>query len=251
MAESESRLRKIRIRVHSSAAIAWLTLSTFVYGSCVIITSCFSSRLPSFFARLWASHLLFSAGIKIRIKGLEKIKRNTNYIFIANHSSVFDIPALFVALPFQIGFLAKKELYNIPLFGKIIQSIGCVSIDRSNARKARMSITHAVEQLKSRKMSLALFPEGTRSEDGTIGAFKSASFALVSEAKITIVPIYIAGSFHILRKNTLMISPGTIRCEIDDPIEIANLQDCTKNRLSEITRAVLVAMQEKYTANTR
>ena len=181
----------------------------------------------------------------MRVNGLDKLTKGTNYIFITNHSSVFDIPALVVALPFRIGFLAKKELYKIPLFGKIIQSIGCVSIDRTNARKARMYITHAVEQLKKRKISLTLFPEGTRSEDGTIGAFKSASFALVSEAKITMVPIYIAGSFSILKKNTLMVRPGTIRCEIADPIEISSLQDTTKNRLSEITRAVLVEMQER------
>ncbi len=240
-------MRKIGIRVHSGAVIAWLTFSTFFYGGLVILFSFFKTRGSYFFVKLWASQLLGAARIKVVVKGLEKLNRTANYVFVANHCSVFDIPALFVALPFQIGFLAKKELYNIIFFGKVLRTIGCVMIDRSNARKARLSITRAVEQLKTGKISLALFPEGTRSEDGNIAPFKSASFALVNEAKITMVPVYIAGSFHILKKNSLMIRPGTIRCEIADPIEIETVEDCTKNRLSEIARGVLVEMQERYT----
>jgi len=247
MAESESSIKKAVTVIHSAFTIAWLTFSTCMSGIMVIVFSLFNNRLIYWVAKFWAANLLFSAGIRVRTYGLDKLQKGEQYVFVANHQSVYDIPALYFTLPFRISFLTKKELYSIPFFGRVLYSSGNICIDRSNARKARESITSAVKRLKSQKASLVLFPEGTRSPDGKIGVFKSASFALALEARIKVVPIYISGSFQILRKNSLLVRPGTILCKIADPIEISNMRDITKSQLSERTRTVLVEMQEKRT----
>ncbi len=247
MAESESSIKKAVIIIHSSFAIACLAFNTCISGIMVIVFFLFKSRLIYWISKFWAANLLFSSGIRVRTYGLDKLQKGEQYVFVANHQSVYDIPALYFILPFRISFLTKKELYSIPFLGRVLYSSGNICIDRSNARKARESITSAVKRLKSQKASVVLFPEGTRSPDGEMRDFKSASFALALEARIKVVPIYISGSFQILRKKSLLIRPGTILCKVADPIEIPNI---TKSQLSERTRTVLVEMQEKYTANS-
>ena len=151
-----------------------------------------------------------AAGIRVKVTGLEKLQKNHKYIFIASHSSVFDIPALYVILRHhRIGFLAKKELYSIPLFGRILRSTGSIEVDRNNPRNVRNSLNKAVQRLKNHATSLALFPEGTRSEDGKLGAFE------------------------ILWKKSLMVRPGLIQCEIEDPIDMTQMNIASKNELSD------------------
>ncbi len=243
MAESESSIKKLVVGIHSGLIIAWVGFSTGFFGIVVIIAGLISHHLAYKVGKFWGGSLLGSGGIRVRVEGLEKLKKGHQYIFIANHASVFDIPALYVALPFPIGFLAKKELYSIPLFGRVLASSGNICIDRSNAKNAKESISKAIRKIKRQKTSLVLFPEGTRSEDGLLQPFKSASFALVGEAGINPVPILISGSYDVLKKNSLMVRSGTIHCKIADPIPFSELDGMNRNQMSQKVREVIAEMQ--------
>ncbi len=243
MAESESGLKKIIVALHSGLVIAWVGFSTGFFGIVVIIASLISHHLAYRVGKFWGGSLLASGRIRVHVEGLEKLNNDQQYIFIANHASVFDIPALYVALPFPIGFLAKKELYSIPFFGKILESSGNICIDRSSARKAKESMLKAIETIKRQKTSLVLFPEGTRTEDGLLQPFKSASFALVGEAGINPVPILISGSYEALKRNSLMVRSGTIHCKVADPIPFSELDGLNRNQISQKIRDVIAGMQ--------
>lgn len=234
-------MRKIKQRLHSAFVIVWLTISTVGFGLIVIGFSFVSSRLANQVVRLWGKLLSLSAGISIDIKGLEKLDKRKNYIFIANHLSVFDIPVLYAYLPFKIGFIAKKELFKIPLFGRIMLSSNSLPVDRGSARQARISIDKAIENINKNRTSIVIFPEGTRSSTGEIGPFKQASFTLPIESKLEIVPIALSGGERILKKNSLMINPGKIKGIISDPITIKN--DELKSELSNKVRHIIIDLK--------
>lgn len=237
MVKSESSLKYLVRCLHSAIVILWLTISTIGFGIAVIAISFLSNKFANSIVRIWGRLLSFFAGIKIDIKGLEKLNRNKNYIFVSNHLSVFDIPVLYAVLPFKVGFIAKKELFKIPLFGRIMLSSNSLPVDRGSARQARASIDKAIEKIKEDHISIVIFPEGTRSESGDIGPFKQASFTLPIESNLEIVPIALSGGEKILKKNSLLISKGKISGLISDPI----LYDSEKSKLeisTEVRRII-------------
>jgi 1-acyl-sn-glycerol-3-phosphate acyltransferase len=168
------------------------------------------------------------------VKGLDKLKRDARYVFFANHQSALDIPILFSGLSRQLCFIAKKELFLIPFFGWGMAAVGHVRIDRSNARKARDSLSRGVEHLKRHNLSLMLFPEGTRSVDGTLGKFKQGSFALALNAGVAVVPVVIKKANERLPKKSLLVKPGEVCLEIGDPIEPKGME---KSKLAEMVKS--------------
>lgn len=243
MAQSKNRLKQMITLIHSFLVMLWLVISTVTYGIVVMTTSVFTRKITHFMARIWSAQLLFVSGIKVKVQGIDNLKNTENYIFMANHASVFDIPVLYHSLSHQIGFMAKKELFSIVLFGPILKASGNIPVDRSNARKARLSISEGVTILKKQKSSLVLFPEGTRSRDGNIAPFKNASFALALEAGIKIVPILITGTFTILKKNSVMIKPGTVKCKIEKPIDPSSWENLNRKAISQFVYDKIVSMQ--------
>ena len=221
---------------HNAAIFLWAFISTVAYGTMIILLSIFNTRIARYIAHLWCIHLLFLCGVRVRTIGGEKLSRRERYVFIANHQSFFDIPTLYVGLPFSLSFLAKKELFFIPFFGWGIAAIGHIWIDRENARLARKSITRAIGKLKRRQISLVLFPEGTRSITGEVGEFKRGSFTLAIEAGVPVVPVTVRGTREVLPKRSLLFRPGETTLVIGDPVYPAELAGLDKQRLSEIMR---------------
>lgn len=248
MVKSKSSIKYLKQCIHSVFVILWLTISTIGFGIIVILTSYISSGLANQVVKLWGKLLAMSAGIKIDIQGLEKLNRKKNYIFVGNHSSVFDIPVLYATLPFKIGFIAKKELFKIPLFGRIMLSSNSLPVNRGSAREARKSIDKAVSNLRNKGISIVIFPEGTRSASGDVGPFKQASFTLPIEAELEIVPIALCGGEKILKKNSLLISVGKIKGIISDPLSFS--KEKSKSEISDDVRNIIVRLKaELETAN--
>lgn len=243
MAKPKSRIKYLVQCLHSAFVIFWLTISTVGFGIIVILLSYISSRLANAVVRLWGKLLAMSAGIKVHIEGLEKLNKNRNYIFVANHLSVFDIPVLYATLPFKIGFIAKKELFKIPLFGRIMLSSNSLPVDRGSARQARKSIDKAVENIKKNNISIVIFPEGTRSSNGEIGSFKQASFTLPIESQLEIVPIALWGGEKILKKNSILLDAGIIKGIISEPLDFP--KETTKQELSESVREIIIKLKNK------
>ena len=200
--------------------LLWVIFSTAVYSIVCILFVLFAPSISRYIGRLWVVHLLWMGGVKIEVDGLEKLDINKRYVFISNHQSALDIPAIIAGLKHYVSFIAKKELFMIPFFGWGISAMGHIRIDRSNPRKARSSLDKAVEQLKKLNTSLILFPEGTRSSDGQLGEFKQGSFALALQAGVQRVPLTIKDAMLRLPKKSLRINPGTIYLQIGDPIDV-------------------------------
>lgn len=227
--------------VRNGVVIVWVIFSSVLYGSAAVFVGIVSRPWARGIARLWCLNLLFVTGVKVRVKGIEYIDKNKHYVFVANHQSYFDIPVLYAALGSQLGFIAKKELFKIPFFGWGMRAIGCINLDRENPRRARTSITKAVLILKKNNVSLALFPEGTRSASGKVAPFKRASFTLALEAGVPIVPVAICGTRSIQKKESLRIVSAEIILVVCPPLS----SEVDKEQISGMSREmILKAMEE-------
>lgn len=165
---------------------------------------------------LWARSLCKLNGIHVEIKGLENISKDRAQIFVANHQSFFDIFALSGYLPVQIRWVAKASLFKIPFVGWSMKAAGYISVDRSNKKKAYQSFVATVEKIKQGN-SVVIFPEGTRSEDGTIGPFKKGGHLLAIRAKAPMVPLTLIGTGNIIKKGSLIIKPGPVKIIVSPP----------------------------------
>ncbi|KMQ51569.1 1-acyl-sn-glycerol-3-phosphate acyltransferase [Chitinispirillum alkaliphilum] len=221
---------------HSFLFVIWTVISTTLYAMTCIILSLFTKNNARKVAQAWNTHLLAIGRVKLRVIGKEKLSPDERYVFFANHQSALDIPALYSGLHHAVSFIAKKELFMIPLFGWGLRAVGHTWIDRSNARNAHKSIQRAVKTLHKEKVSLILFPEGTRSEDGKLKKFKTASFSLAIKAGVKIVPVTIIGSARVLPKKSTKIIPGEITLKISEPVDPKNLKGMTKAEISSLVR---------------
>jgi 1-acyl-sn-glycerol-3-phosphate acyltransferase len=158
----------------------------------------------------------------VEVEGLEKIDPKQAYVFAANHQSQFDIFALLGHLPVQFRWLAKIELFRIPIFGAAMKGAGYIPIDRSDRRKAFQSIDQAAAKVRE-GTSIVIFPEGTRSLDGKLKDFKKGGFHLAIKSQRPIVPVSISGTFAILPKRGFRINPRAVRLHFSDPMPTASL----------------------------
>ena len=167
--------------------------------------------------KLFSYVILFVLGVKMTVKGRELLNKKKSYIFVTNHQSYVDIPVLMKAIPNTIRFIYKKQLSKIPIFGWGMYLSGYIPIDRENVRTAISSLKKAAGKIRN-GISVVIFPEGTRSTDGSLGDFKRGMFVLADEAKVDIVPIAIDGTYNILPRDKFKIRGGHIRVTINEPI---------------------------------
>lgn len=224
--------------LHGVLVLLWVVVITVLYGTICFLTAWVYRPFSRMLALWWVRNILFVAGVKIVVTGLEKLEPQKRYVFVANHQSQLDIPVLMGGLHHQLSFIAKKELFAIPFFGWGMYALGHIWIDRANARKAHQSIQRAIQRLVKDNISLALFPEGTRSKDGTIGSFKQGSFSLVQQAGVEVVPIAIKNSSQLLSKHSFMIKQGTVYLSVCDPVTIDN--SMSKAEISSRVREIIV-----------
>ncbi len=192
-----------------------------------------------FATRVWVKFILWTSRIKVTVEGLENLSLEEKYIFVANHQSHMDIPACVTVIPARLRMLAKKELFRIPIFGWSMWIAGHIRIDRENREKAIGSLDHAVERLKHENISPLVYPEGTRSPDGKIHAFKKGAFVLGIRSKRPIVPVIIIGSRSVLPKNSLILNPGHIHVVIDKPVPTADYEFTDRSKLSKHVREII------------
>ena len=226
--------------------MALIVLVTAMLGSVTILISFFSKtgNTPHLVGRFWARSVLFISRIKVKVKGISHVDPTKSYIFMPVHQGNFDIPVLLGCLPFQFRWLAKAELFKIPIFGRSMRGCGYISIDRSNRGSAFESLKKAAETIRS-GVTVLIFPEGTRSMDGRIRAFKKGGFVLSVDAGVPIIPIIIHGTYSIMPKNQLLIKPNAVTLEILEPVETTNYTRKTKDDLMEKIRNIMCESFEK------
>ncbi len=223
-------------------------ITVFLSFECVIF-SFFSNAANNIhkIANLWAKILLLICDIKVQIIGLENILRGKPQIFMTNNQSDFDILIILANIPGQFRWLAKKELFQIPIFGLAIKNAGYIEIDIKDKEKAIRSLNQAALRLQEGK-SIMAFPEGTRSRLGEIKSFKQGSFYLAINSGVPIVPITIVGSGEIMPKSSLEINPGRIKLIIDKPIDVTNFTLESRHELMALVRNTIIKNYDDFRA---
>jgi len=232
--------------LHTLIIVLWTVLVTIFFGTLVILCSFFSrnGNVLHLIARSWANSILWVVRARVTVTGAEKLAPNRSYIYMPNHQSNADIPVLLGRLPVQFRWLAKAELFKIPIFGRAMRKVGYISIDRSDRKSAFESLARAAQTIRN-GTSVLIFPEGTRSPDGRILPFKKGGFVLSVDAGVPIVPIVIRGTRSIVPKKHFIIRPARVTMEILDPVETADYTRKTKDQLLERIRSILVENLEQ------
>ncbi len=157
--------------------------------------------------RTWSDRVVRAAKIDLVVRGVEHIPRGEACVVMANHQSFYDIPVLIQAVPEPMTFVAKAELFRVPVFGRAMTTAGVVRVDRKDRSQSVASLHSATEQLRNGR-HIYIAPEGTRSHDGRLGPFKSGGFRMAIEAGARILPVAIDGTRHVLPPRGLVVQTG-------------------------------------------
>ena len=214
----------------------FISIHCIIVAVVTIIVSPFDrkGRITHYLSKYFGGGILLIAGVKVETEGLEKLNASDNYIFISNHLSYFDIPILMKAIPNNVRFIYKDSLTKIPILGWGMYLGKYIPINRDNVREAMKSLKKAAERIQN-GISVVIFPEGTRSMDGTPGEFKRGMFVMADEAKVPLVPTTIIGSNSIMPRGKFEIKSGNVKVVFSEPIEYRK----DKNLLEEIRKEIV------------
>jgi 1-acyl-sn-glycerol-3-phosphate acyltransferase len=221
---------------------ALVVIYTMILGSlgillCLLVPGG-SALMP--LARLWSFLVLKTYRVRCRSSLPPGFDPSQPCVFVANHQSLFDIPALALAMPSNFRMVAKRELVYIPIFGWALWLGGFIFIDRSDREKAIRRLDRAVRSIR-RGRSVVVFAEGTRSPDGRLLPFKKGGFVLALQAGVPIVPVSIRGGRSILPKGSFRARPGRIDIIIGAPVSTLNYTLDTKDALIALVRDRIAA----------
>jgi len=155
----------------------------------------------------WSRRLLSDAKIELSVRGLEHAKTDESFVVMSNHQSLYDIPVLFQALQRRIRMVAKRELFRVPVWGRAMRVAGFIEVDRDNHARAVESLRRAAEAIES-GTDVWISPEGTRSRDGSLQAFRKGGFHLALDAGVRILPVSIDGTRRVLEAGGATVRPG-------------------------------------------
>ncbi|MFZ2322194.1 MAG: lysophospholipid acyltransferase family protein [Ignavibacteriaceae bacterium] len=206
-----------------------------------------SFTLYHYLAKVFPLGILIISGIRVKITGLENIDRKAVYVFASNHSSQIDITALQWGVPNRLSMIFKKELARIPFFGWQLYLGPYVVVDRKDPQTAIKSLKKAKKVMDEKKISVLVFPEGTRSKTGEVQSFKRGAFYLASHSGYPIVPITVNGTNKIMPKGSFRLKSGTIYLHFDKPIPTDNIK--TKQdelALMEKVREIIISNKKEY-----
>lgn len=226
-----------------------LVVTTVIHASGAVLAALFRVRhrpggVYDWASTDWSADILRAAGTPVTAEGLERIPRDQPVMYASNHSSMFDVWALFATLPGSVRFVAKKELFRIPLLGRAMLAVGHVPIDRAARKSAFEAYDVAARRIRG-GTSVLVFPEGTRSRTGELLPFKNAPFGLAIAAQVPIIPVYVHHTFEILPKGAWRLHPRPIQLLVGSPISTAGLRPDDRERLRDEVRAAMVALQSK------
>lgn len=231
---------------------ALVVLSTIFWGSISLAVSFFDAdgREQIATARRWARSLLAVSGIEVAVEGIEKIRPDGSYVFASNHLSYMDTPVILANIPVQFRFLAKRGLFQIPFLGTHLARAGHIPVPRADPRAAIKAMALAAETIRGRGISMLIFPEGGRSEDGNLQTFKEGAAYIAVKAGAPIVPVALMGTREVLPFGSGRIRPGRVTLCIGDPIETRGLTLRDRAALVERVRGDIVEMMAAVTRSS-
>jgi 1-acyl-sn-glycerol-3-phosphate acyltransferase len=175
--------------------------------------------------------LMRAIGVRVRVTGHQHIPAGA-CLFVANHTSSADAPAVVGAIPRRVAILLKESLFKWPIAGQAFTLAGFIPVDRNNRESAIASVEKARESMR-RGQSFLIYPEGTRSPDGRLQTFKKGAVVMAIKAEVPIVPVVCSGAHRVMRKRSLKIYPGEIIVEFLEPIDASNYSFERRDELNE------------------
>jgi len=211
-----------------------IVLSTVVMSSLSLLVSLFSStgRAQHKLAKAWARSLLWIAGVKVAVEGLENVPPGGSYVFISNHQSYFDVPAILPNIAAQFRFLAKKPLFSVPFIGYHLRRSGHLAVDIADPRESLKSMSEAARVIQEKGISILLFPEGGRTH-GLLEPFKDGAAYIAIKAGVPVVPICLIGTGKVLPVHGKVIRPGRVVMRIGRPLATIDLTLQDRTRLTQ------------------
>jgi 1-acyl-sn-glycerol-3-phosphate acyltransferase len=204
-----------------------------------------SGKLFHALAKFHARGVLAVCGVKVTVEGSDNVDFSRSYVYVANHASMFDIPAVIAGIPDQIRIVYKKELERIPIFGWGLKyGKTYIGINRGKGPDAVRSLENAANKIQT-GASVLLFAEGTRTSDGKLQPFKRGAFNLAVKARVPIIPLTINGSYYVLPRRSWRINPNIITLVLGRPIE--PLSDNSKIAELQLMENVRKVIERNYT----
>ena len=230
--------------IYTSYSVLLFFVLMLIFSLFILIPLLISERgdrVSFFFIRLWAGIWSFLSGIRYEVHGLENIDRSKPYIYIFNHRSLVDAPVIPLMIPQEVRSIGKKELSKIPIFGTVVGRLA-VWVDRSDAESRRVSVDKLVRFLNQGK-SIVVAPEGTRNNSNEpLLPFQKGAFRLAIDTGIPILPMAIIGSDKIMRRGSLLLSPGKVNVYFSSPLSPPSPSETAVSEFSERCRNRLEAM---------
>ena len=194
--------------------------------------------------RGWCIAVIGATGAREDVGGLENLPAGT-CVLVCNHQSNFDAPFIFLRLPKHIRFVAKQELFRIPIFGAAVKAMGNIRVERTGTEGDRQRIEAAIEQVRT-TTSILFFAEGTRSIDGKLRPFKKGAAILAIDAQVPIVPLAVAGAHEITPKGGLWVRSGRpLVLRVGKPISTAGLIRDDRDRLTDQAHDAVAELLEQ------
>lgn len=217
--------------------LAFLITGVLIWIS--YLMSLLSGRWIDRLFRFWADAVMWAVGAKHTASGVENADPSRSYVVVSNHLSLIDTPLLVRYLPLAVRFLAKRELFSVPVMGGYMKRTGHIPIDRGNARTALQSIAEAARALREGHRSILIYPEGTRSMDGLMQPFKDGAAVLAIRAGLPVLPCAVEGTRDVLPARGVVLMPARVHLRVGKPIETAHLTIKDREALTrELERAV-------------
>ncbi|MBN1482970.1 1-acyl-sn-glycerol-3-phosphate acyltransferase [candidate division KSB1 bacterium] len=231
---------------HHFSNIYTVILYALLYGHtviflflCLLVSYCAPRAVLFWFAKIWAHGIFVILGTRLRIHGRDNIPSKKRFMILANHASLFDIPALMTVFP-NVSWLGREYLTRIPVFGHMLKRTNYVAIGKNPAMNVRLIIQKAI--LNSEKFVVALFPEGTRTRTGELQDFKRGFIHIMNGGGLDILPVVMLGLFEIKPKTRFTIKPfQTIDIIICPPIKRTWLINYSNDEIMKRVQDVFIS----------
>lgn len=233
----------ILYRIYHYCIAAPILLVLTIITCIVTIVGCFFNRdyWGYYPAKWWSRAMCFFFGVRVKVENRHLIDRKSAYVFVANHQGAYDIFSIYGYLGHNFKWMMRKGLHNFPLVGWACHMAGHIMVDNHSAHGIVKTMSDAKKRLQ-KDMSIVVFPEGRRTDDGRIQPFKHGAFRLAKEFELPIVPITINGSYKVMSRTMFHVDPGKITLTIHEPIPPEQfgetIQDLTRKTFDSITSSL-------------
>ena len=226
-------------------------LATLIGAFLVIVIALINDTSPWIerVIRGWSRAWLIASGTTIEYEGQENVDPSRSYVVVANHLSSLDIMACFLAVRIPIRYLAKKELFRVPILAQGMRAVGIIEVDRDARSAIHSEVNRQAKQLIAKKRSLIIYAEGTRPRNGLMRPFKKGAFTMAIASGLPILPVSIHGTYEAFRPGRPWVRGGKVKVIVDPAIDTEGLTQADVgallDRLQDLIASRVVAMGGK------